>query len=168
MLRTEHLLLIPAQTTHLESLIAGQPAFDNLYSHVADGYLEFPGALERALEHLKSGTTSPEWGTHLFISVEDQTLVGIGGYHNAPDADGVVEFGYGIAPSYRGRGFATEVARALIEHAFADPGVTMVIAHTLARSSASTRVLIKSGLLPVTEIVDPEEGPIWRWEIRRP
>lgn len=168
MLRTERLLLIPAKTSHLESLIASQTAFDGLYSFVADGYLEFPGTLETALEHLKSGITQPEWGTHLFTTIEDKTLIGLGGYHSAPNVEGVVEFGYGIAPSYRGRGLATEAARALIDHAFDDPQVKIVIAHTLARSSASTRVLIKSGLLPVTEMIDPEEGPIWRWEIRRP
>ncbi len=168
MLRTDRLLLVPAQIIHLESLIAGQLAFEGLYGSVADGYLEFPGALEAALEHLKSGEHQPAWASHLFIYPEDDRLVGFGGYHSAPNADGVVEFGYGIAPAYRGKGFATEAAQALIDQAFADAAVKIVIAHTLARSSPSARVLIKSGLLPVTEIIDPDEGPIWRWEIRRP
>jgi RimJ/RimL family protein N-acetyltransferase len=168
MLRTERLLLVPAQTAHLQSLIDGCSAFDGLYNAVADGYLEFPGTLEYALEQLQSGTTQPEWATHLFITNDAPTLIGLGGYHSAPDGNGVVEFGYGIAPAYRGNGLATEAATALIDHAFEDQTVRVVIAHTLALSSPSTRVLIKVGLLPVTEIIDPEEGPIWRWEIRRP
>ena len=168
MLRTDHLLLVPAQIIHLESLIDAHSAFDGLYSSVADGYLEFPGALEAALEQLKSGATRPEWASHLFIHPADDRLIGLGGYHSVPSASGVVEFGYGIAPAYRGNGYATEAAQALIDHAFDDASVNIVIAHTLARSSPSTRVLIKSGLLPVTELHDPEVGPIWRWEIRRP
>jgi RimJ/RimL family protein N-acetyltransferase len=167
MLRTEHLLLVPAQIVHLESLIDGQSAYDGLYSSVADGYLEFSGALEQALDDLKSGANQPEWATHLFTYPEDDRLIGLGGYHSAPNTEGVVELGYGIAPAYRGRGFATEAAQALIDHAFSYDEVRIVIAHTLARASASTRVLMKVGLLPVTEMIDPQEGPIWRWEIRR-
>lgn len=167
MLRTERLTLIPAQPNHLESLIAGQTTLDGFYGNVAEGYLEFPGILEHSLEQLQAGKAEPEWWTYLFIYRDDETLVGLGGYKGAPGSDGVVEIGYGIAPTYRNRGLATEAIQALVQHAFGDERTRMVIAHTLARSNPSTRALTKCGLLPVTEHVDPEMGPIWRWEIRR-
>ena len=41
---------------------------------------------------------------------------------------------------------------------------TLVRAHTLAERNASTRVLEKCGFGLVGEVVDPEDGPVWRWE----
>ena len=39
------------------------------------------------------------------------------------------------------------------------------IAHTLASESASTTVLRRCGFAQVTDIDDPEEGTVWRWEL---
>jgi RimJ/RimL family protein N-acetyltransferase len=66
---------------------------------------------------------------------------------------------------YQGRGYATEAARALVAHAFGIDGVRVVRAHTLAQINASTRVLTKCSFEHVGEVVDPEDGLVWRWEI---
>jgi RimJ/RimL family protein N-acetyltransferase len=44
--------------------------------------------------------------------------------------------------------------------------VRTVIAHTLPEENASARVLRKSGFEWVGDVVDPEDGPVWRWEFR--
>ena len=71
-------------------------------------------------------------------------LVGWGGFKGPPE-QGVVELGYEIAESRRGRGLASAAARAMLEEAFADDRVASVIAHTLAERNASNRVLEKVG-----------------------
>ncbi|MEV4441033.1 GNAT family protein [Streptomyces sp. NPDC049577] len=63
-----------------------------------------------------------------------------------PPADGTVEFGYGIVPSRRGRGYATEAARALVTLGFTAPGVHTVGATVDLSNPASIRVLEKAGL----------------------
>jgi RimJ/RimL family protein N-acetyltransferase len=63
-----------------------------------------------------------------------------------PPEDGQVEIGYGIVESRRGRGYATEAARALIEAALSLPGVTEVVAGVDPGNPASVRVLEKAGL----------------------
>ena len=78
--------------------------------------------------------------------------------------DGTVEIAYGIVPTFQERGYATEAAEACIAFAFADDRVRLVRGHTLAASSASTRVLEKCGFLRTGEVEDPEDGPVWRWE----
>jgi RimJ/RimL family protein N-acetyltransferase len=45
-------------------------------------------------------------------------------------------------------------------------GLHMIFAHTLAAESASTSVLARCGFAPVAELIDPDEGPVWRWELR--
>ena len=92
------------------------------------------------------------------------SAVGGCGFKGPPDAEGVVEVAYGIDPAHRGRGFATEAARALVEFAFASSRVRLVRAHTKPGNSASTRVLAKCGFRPVGEVMDSEDGLVCRWE----
>ncbi|MEV5829257.1 GNAT family N-acetyltransferase [Spirillospora sp. NPDC052242] len=63
-----------------------------------------------------------------------------------PPSDGSVEFGYGIVPSRRGRGYATEAARAIVAFALAEPDVRTVRAGVEPANAASVRVLEKAGL----------------------
>ncbi|MEU6995348.1 GNAT family N-acetyltransferase [Streptomyces sp. NPDC046465] len=63
-----------------------------------------------------------------------------------PPSEGAVEFGYGVVPSRRGRGYAPEAARALVTAALAVPGVTVVHADVELSNPASVRVLEKAGL----------------------
>jgi RimJ/RimL family protein N-acetyltransferase len=165
---TQRLTLQPCTRAHLEALISGPQTFEQAFRlRVIDGYIEFPGALEYSLEQLQTGAVSPEWWSHLFIHTADQAVIGLGGYSGSPDSEGQVEIGYGIAPSYRGQGYATEAAQALIHHAFAQDTVQVVIAHTLAEPNASTQVLTRCGLRFVDTIEHPEDGVIWRWAITR-
>jgi RimJ/RimL family protein N-acetyltransferase len=54
----------------------------------------------------------------------------------------------------------------LIDAAFAR-GVEVVTAHTLAEFNGSTTVLQRCGMTRASELVDPNDGPIWRWEVRK-
>jgi RimJ/RimL family protein N-acetyltransferase len=109
------------------------------------------------------------WGTALFVLDAPRTVCGMGGYKGPPGAEGVVEIGYSIALSMRGRGLATEAARELVRIAFADARVVWVRAHTLAQHNPSTRVLEKVGFRKIGELLDPAEhpDPIWRWRLDR-
>ena len=90
--------------------------------------------------------------------------IGSCGFKGPPTADGVVEIAYAIEALHRGKGYATETAAAVTAFAFDQPGVERVRAHTLRESNASTRVLTKCGFRRVGEVIDPEDGPVWRWE----
>jgi RimJ/RimL family protein N-acetyltransferase len=63
-----------------------------------------------------------------------------------PATDGAVEFGYGVVASRRGRGYASEAARAVVAFAFTAPGVHTVHAGVELSNPASARVLEKAGL----------------------
>ena len=61
----------------------------------------------------------------------------------------------------------TEAAQGMIDYAFSHQEVRGVIAHTLAQTNASNRVLQKVGMKFIAEVDDPEEGEVWRWQISR-
>src|SRR5687767_3376140 len=119
------------------------------------------------LERLRIATTDDPWviGFDLVDKVAG-TPLGACGFKGPPDADGIVEIAYGIAPEHQNKGYATEAAAALVQFARADAQVRTIRAHTIESANASTRVLVKCGFQPVGQVVDPEDGPVWRWEIR--
>ena len=112
-----------------------------------------------------SATSADPW-IHGFALIQraDNAVVGSCGFKGPPNADGAVEIAYGIDPNYRGNGYATEAAQALVTYAFKNSKVHMVSAHTLPETNASTRVLVKCGFKQVGEVIDPDDGPVWRWE----
>jgi ribosomal-protein-alanine N-acetyltransferase len=156
---------------HLLALIDGPQQFEEQFGlPVADGLRDF----------MESGDVSPAWLAQLrashaapadvwlhgfaLVHREDALVIGNAGFKGPPGDDGVVEIGYGIAPGYQGRGYATEAAAAIVAFAFESGRVRYVRAHTLPTPNASTRVLAKCGFKRLGEVVDPEDGLVWRWE----
>ena len=166
---TARLFLLHSSPEHLSALITGPAEYHRLFGHsVEEGYMDYPGALEFSLRQTQlSGALAPWWLPYLIIHQQDARLIGVCGYKGPPTDDGVVEIGYSIAPSYRGQGLATEGAAALTDHALSLPGLLIVHAHTLPSLNASTRVLTKCGFTHVSAFDDPEDGTVWRWELRR-
>ena len=113
-----------------------------------------------------SASATPDPWLHGFAVMHraSETAVGNGAFKGPPDTDGVVEIEYAIAAEHRGKGYATEVARALTEFAFSTGQVRIVRAHTRPESSPSTSVLTKCGFRKLGEVIDPEDGLVWRWE----
>jgi RimJ/RimL family protein N-acetyltransferase len=56
------------------------------------------------------------------------------------------------------------MAQGLVERAIAAPEVHRIRAHTLPEPNASTRILEKLGFLKSGDAMDPDAGPVWRWE----
>ena len=106
---------------------------------------------------------------HGFALVQrgSEAIVGSCGFKGPPD-DGVVEIAYGVSPEQRNHGHATEAVAALVAFAFGREDVRVVRAHTLPDAGASQRVLAKCGFERVGEVDDPDDGPVVRFEKRRP
>jgi [ribosomal protein S5]-alanine N-acetyltransferase len=118
------------------------------------------------LARVKASTSADPW-THGFAVAQRASgaVVGMCAYKGPPGPEGVVEIAYGINPEYQGRGYATEVARALVAFAHDSGQVRLVCAHTRPEENASTHVLTKCGFEWIGEVMDPEDGLVWRWEL---
>lgn len=169
MLTSERLELRRVHQLDVEALHIGPDALSaRLGVRVPKGWPTFPEAftVEPGVGHHGRDPDTP-WPSLFFIDRGAGVLVGNGGFTGPPDREGSVEFGYEIAEPFRNRGYATEATMLMVGHAFADPVVERVVAHTLAEENASTRVLHRAGLRRVGEFEDPETGMIWRWELLR-
>jgi RimJ/RimL family protein N-acetyltransferase len=81
-------------------------------------------------------------GEACFVVTLDGAPIGVCSVE--PQEDGP-EMGYWLGVSYWGRGFATEAARALIDHAFGDLEHETLISGARVNNPASRRVLEKCG-----------------------
>lgn len=167
-IQTQNLILATLLPRHLRALLRGPDEFENTAGlRVADGVRDhLLSASSEYLARLETAKQADPWQFGFaIVHKPDNVLIGMCGFVGPPNSDGIVEFGYAIAPTYRARGYATEAAAALVEFASSDPRVKLVRAHTLAETNASTRVLEKCGFKKVEEIIDPENGlPAWRWD----
>lgn len=115
----------------------------------------------------QSGPMDP-WIHGFVMKLRDaDVVVGSCCFKGPPDSEGMVEIAYGVEPEFRGRGYATEAAAALARYAFDHPDVRVVRAHTLPEPNASTRVLTRCGFQNLGEVIEPDDGLVWRWEIRQ-
>ena len=81
--------------------------------------------------------------TAFLITARDGTLLGICGI--ARRSGQPPELGYWLGVPYWDQGFATEAARAVIDHAFADLGYDALVSGARVSNPASRRVLEKCG-----------------------
>ncbi|MCW3840309.1 GNAT family N-acetyltransferase [Micromonospora yasonensis] len=108
-------------------------------------------------------TREPDRPHGHFQMIERETGLTVGGIGlKLPVLDGAVEFGYGIVPSRRCRGYTTEAVRALVAFARTVPGVAEVFATVNPANAPSVRVLEKAGLRH-TGTVASDEGPLHRY-----
>jgi RimJ/RimL family protein N-acetyltransferase len=92
------------------------------------------------------------WPFFSFVLRERSTahLVGGAGFHGEPRARSV-ELGYGLAPSARGKGLATEAVCALVAVAGASADVDTIIATCDPDNVGSQRVLRRSGFVAMND-----------------
>jgi RimJ/RimL family protein N-acetyltransferase len=117
------------------------------------------------LAQLHAATSADPWVLgFVLVHRESDIIVGKVGFKGPPATDGMVEIAYAVEPDHQGNGYATEAAQALVVYAFRSGQVRIVRAHTLPEANASARVLTKCGFRHLGEVIDPDDGPVWRWE----
>ncbi|MEU8302666.1 GNAT family N-acetyltransferase [Actinomadura sp. NPDC048955] len=138
-LTTDRLVLRPWTPGEIATVLSGDRLAGWADDFPAEGDLAIAGFIA------ENPSALGEHGQRLIIERSTGLVAGAVGLF-WPPADGAVEFGYGVVPSRRGRGYATEAARAIVAFALAAPGVDRVVATVELSNPASARVLENAGL----------------------
>ena len=118
--------------------------------------------LSQTIELLTRDPRPDPWGSYV-VQLGGEP-VGVGAFKSAPVPSGEVEIAYMTFPAYEGRGHATATIAALVGIAL-DAGARP-IALTLPEENASNKALRRNGFAFAGEVIDPEDGLVWRWERR--
>lgn len=121
--------------------------------------------VRQSLAYFSSADDEPVWSGFLAVDEPSGEVIGSCSFKGPPAPDGTVEIAYFTFPGFERRGFGTAMAAKLVEIALTSSTVIAVIAHTLPERNASTRILEKIGMRLVGEVIDPEDGTVWRWEL---
>jgi [ribosomal protein S5]-alanine N-acetyltransferase len=154
---TARLEMITLTTDMMEAILKGDRVLHkkgNSY-HLApewplDVYKQFfPYKIERFSKYPREN----EW-EGVIIDRKDQLIVGDMGFKGGPNEEGTIDLGYSIVPSYQGKGYATEMGRAMVEWALTHSDVKKVIATCNPDNVASIRVLEKIGFKRTKQTVE--------------
>ena len=163
LLQTRRLALIPCSIQIAQVIIQDRDRLASLLSvRVPE---EWPGQdlrefLPLYARQLQADPALLGWGIWLTIHTVERTVIGDTGFKGKPGGEGTVEIGYSVLPAYRGQGFATEAARALVDWALAQRDVRRIIAECSPDNVASIRVLEKLGMQR-----READGGMLRWEL---
>ncbi len=151
-LMTARLEMVPITVAIVEAVLAGrrEVAERLIGAGLPDAW---PGRalIERAfsanLEAIRQNPDHRLWGDRVMIAREgERRVVGSVVFHGGPNAEGVVEVGYGVERDSQGKGYATEGTLAAVEWALGLPSVRAVCAQTPVWHHASQRVLERVGM----------------------
>ncbi len=173
LIETTNLQLIPYAPEHLLALIDSEESFYAAFGILAAeglrGFLFDAEVSPTWLAQLRAaapGTNPWQWGFAI-VHQTSGSVIGMIGFKGPPDDQGMVEIAYGIVPTFQGQGYATEANLAVIDFACKDPSVQLIWAHTAPTANTSTRVLEKCGFEFMGEVTDPEDGLVWRWQLKK-
>jgi RimJ/RimL family protein N-acetyltransferase len=149
----------------LDAFIAGDPGAAR---RLADFSIpdEFPGdaigLLRLRREQIEQRPDWLPWSLRaIVLRAPERAMVGYANFHGPPGVNdlgtpGAAETGYTIFAPYRGRGFATEVAQAMMDWAVREHGVRHFISGVTPDNGPSLRVNDKLGFVRTGDVVDGE------------
>ena len=172
MRRTLRLELAPLSSDAIDALLAGDAA--RLRSLTGAEFAEpvgpppyMAGSLPEVRERLRANPGEIDWWNWLGIRRDNREAVGSVAFAGLPDPAGAVLIGYAMYPAREGSGYATEAVRAMVDWAFAQPGVRIVRALAPVWNTPAVHVAEKVGMRPVGSYEDDEVGEVLIYEIAR-
>jgi RimJ/RimL family protein N-acetyltransferase len=138
----------------------GARATDPPYDIAPDTFSDDEHVLLLRQAQLAEDPDEEPWLMRVAVVIGTRQVVGRVGFHQPPDAEGVVEIGYSVTPRFRRQGFAVEMARGLIEWA-ASRGCTACLASARPDNTASLATIAKLGFVKVGEQLDEIDGVEW-------
>ena len=118
-------------------------------------------------DRLRVNPLETQWWNWLILRQDNREAVGSVAFGGMPDAAGAVLIGYAMYPGREGHGYATEAVRAMVDWAFAQPGVRVVRALAPVWNTPAVHVAEKVGMRPVASDEDDEIGEVLVYETVR-
>ncbi|MEK9519929.1 GNAT family N-acetyltransferase [Streptomyces venezuelae] len=113
---TARLLLCPLTVEVAGAIVGGEPGPGGVWAEGYPGVADVAVAGRVVRRWVEDGDPGVFGAYEIRLLGSDLAIGGIG-FHGPPDEIGVVTVGYGLVPSERGKGYASEALRALVEAA---------------------------------------------------
>jgi RimJ/RimL family protein N-acetyltransferase len=124
------------------------------------------------LEQMRKEPARRQWLRAIVRTERERAMVGHTGFHGPPGTNGrrdpgALEIGYTVFEPFRGQGYASEAAAALIGWAHAEHGIRKFIASVAPGNEPSLAIVRKLGFVQAGEWWDEEDGLELVFELER-
>jgi ribosomal-protein-alanine N-acetyltransferase len=177
MITTARLELILLSPQAIDALLEGRraDAERELDAAIPEGWPDEHDAnfLRYRQRQLERAPQAEPWLVRAVILREPvRAMIGHAGFHGQPGVNGkqdprAVELGYTIFGPYRGHGYATEAALALMDWAREQKGVSRFIASVAPANDPSLAIVRKLGFVQTGEQWDEQDGLELVFELER-
>lgn len=170
-LETERLVLRPLRRDDAGPIALFSGEFKVAGMHMTIPHPYPPGAAEALIERSLTDPGDDQHFAVAFAEDEERKLIGLMLLRRRPRAPSA-RIGYWIGSPFWGRGYATEAAGAVVDHAFADETLEEIETLVNQDNPASIRVLEKLGFRQSGEGEEYSESrrtnvPNYAYELRR-
>ena len=162
-LTTQRLVLRPVTARDHAALLTHWTVPD-VRRFLFDGATPSAAEVTEAIEDSARDFAAGGYGVWLIREEDHAELVGTAGLRPLEDLG--LEIFYSLAPASWGRGYATEAARAVVEHALGPLGLPEVLAEVDEGNTASIAVIERLGMTPF-DVVPGLLGPMTRYRKTR-
>ena len=146
-IETERLKIVTFKVEMMEALLKGNIELEKIIPYKVaseyplDVYKQF---FTYKIERFRKFPNENEW-EGIIIHKIDNKIMGDMGFKGGPNEEGIIDLGYSIVPSYQGKGYATEMGKAMADWGLSQLNAKQVIATCNPDNFASIRVLEKIG-----------------------
>jgi RimJ/RimL family protein N-acetyltransferase len=163
---TTRLLLVPMTLAFLEASLTPDRALLStlIEATVPDEWPDSIDLVRLRIRQLRRDAALEPWLLRAIVERESRRMIGHVGFHGAPGAEhldayapNAAEFGYTVFPSWRGRGYATDAARALMQWARSQR-VTNFVVSIRPDNAPSLAIAQKLGFVRVGQHIDEVDG----------
>ncbi|MEI6217127.1 MAG: GNAT family N-acetyltransferase [Actinomycetes bacterium] len=129
--------------------------FANPFGHLVDD----PGPLPFRIPRIAKDPTLAKYLLRMAVYRPTSEIIGSAGFHDGPNAEGMIEIGLGLVPEFRGQGLAQELLHGMWGWVVDDPKVK-VLRYTVSPDNAPSQAIIKKfGFIYQGQQIDEEDGP---------
>ncbi|HEX2141974.1 MAG TPA: GNAT family N-acetyltransferase [Candidatus Limnocylindria bacterium] len=172
LIRSERLELVLLGRDQLERLAAGDRArlASELQAAVPDEWVaDVRGLAALRARQLDERPADAPWLLRAIVRTDPapRAVIGYLNFHSGPNEAGMVEIGYTLLPSARGRGYAIEAVRGAFDWASRAHDVHRFRASVSPDNERSLNLIGKLGFVQTGEQWDPEDGRELVFELDR-
>lgn len=129
--------------------------FSNPYRYLVDD----PGPLVHRIPRILADPGAAPYLLRMAVLRSKGIIIGSAGFHDRPDASGMIEIGLGIVPDWQGQGFATELLAGMWGWVVRQQGVR-VLRYTVSPDNLPSQAIIaKFKGVRRGQQIDEEDGP---------
>lgn len=129
--------------------------FTNPHRHLVDD----PGPLPYRIPRVRKDPDAAPYLLRLAVLQASKEIIGSAGFHLLPDADGMIEIGFGVEPAFRNQGYGKEILMGMWRWVIDQPGV-QTLRYTVSPTNAPSQHIIRAlGFAHMGVQQDEVDGP---------